>query len=126
MTYPEEICTLLQNIGNAQSFVGQMPASPDTVIVVRATIGLSAQETHDGSLYEQLRFQVLVRAPRYADAWAIGKAAWRALFKKNLYIEGTWYQRIKPVDSLFDQGADSQQPPRRTVSFNCEAIRKEN
>jgi len=122
MTFPADLKTLLTGAGLSNIVNGQLPHSPDDVIMTRVTGGFEALETHDSVVYERPTAQVLVRASTFAIAWSRALTAQAALRKRNFVVNGTRYLSLKPTDGLVDLGKDSQKPGRHEVSFNITAV----
>lgn len=126
LSFAHQLRILLLAAGFNDVYAGQMPATPDRAIQIKETTGPGDLETHDGSVYERPRAQVLVRAKDFNTAWADAKIAKKALRRTNETIGGTWYLRISP-ESLQDLGKErSTEPARHEVSFNLQAIKEED
>ncbi len=121
----EEVGALLVWISDVFIAYGQIPQTPDNVIMIKATTGIGPLRTHEGGRSEQLKFQVTSRATTYDQAYSQARDAWDSFDKVNIALGSSFYQRITPADTIMDMGFDDQIPPRRTFTFNCEAIRSE-
>ncbi len=122
MTVPADLKTLLLGAGLTDIVNGQMPHSPDAVVMTRMTGGLDALETHGGEVYDRPRVQIIVRAATFAVAWANATIAIGALRKRNVDVNGSRYLSIVPIDTLQDLGKDMQKPGRHEVSFNIQIV----
>ncbi len=129
LSMAEEVAKLIAWIPfenkTVEIFLGMMPHTPDNAIMIKATTGVGPLRTHDGGRSEQLKFQVMVRGTSYDIAYDLARDAWDSFDKVNVALGSSFYQRITQADSIMDIGQDSQIPPRRTFSFNCEAIRSQ-
>ena len=124
MAVYDDLKAILLGAGLTDVKNGQLPMSPDDVIVIRSTGGLDALRTHSiGVRYSRPRVQIIVRATTSALAEARAQTALNALIKQNVVINGTRYLSIEPIDDLTDMGKDGQKPARHEFSFNVQVIR---
>jgi hypothetical protein len=84
--WEEELVKILTDAGlatpNVDTFIGatkEAPAGNGPYTHVLDTGGSSPEETHDGSAYERLSAQIVVRAKDYDAARTRAHAIWRAL-----------------------------------------------
>lgn len=84
--WEEEVVSVLSGAGlatlNTDAFIGPaaiLPKGDGPYITVIDTGGLSPVETHNGSIYERLSAQIVVRAAKYRVARTRALAIWRAL-----------------------------------------------
>lgn len=125
LSFTKQLRVLLIAAGLDNVFTNGMPDKPDRAIMIKETTGPADLETHDGSVYERPRAQVLVRANDFETAWSDAKTAKKALRRQNEFIAGTWYLKISP-ESLQDLGKErTTEPARHEVSFNLQAIKEE-
>ena len=124
MSLAGNLAVLLKSAGLENVVEGQLPATPDEVIMVRATSGAEPLRTHGSAAYAQPRAQIIVRAKTYATAEARADLAWRTMFRTNVTLDGVRYLSIHPIDSPMDVGADEQTPPRRLFSFNMQILKE--
>jgi len=102
-------------------FCSQLPPTPDTVVALFETGGLSPLYTHSGTLpaYERPTFQVVVRDASYVAARAKIESIWKTLAAiANTAISGTFYLMIRPRQSPFDMGQDKNERAQLVVNFD--------
>lgn len=80
------------------------------------------QNMTDKPSYRNPALLVMARGATYGEARALAEAAYAVSTKANSIVNGTFYQRIRPVSDMLDQKPDAVGNPR--VSFNVAGKRR--
>jgi hypothetical protein len=123
MTLPAILKLLLETAGLTNvKYGGKMPNDPADLVYIRVSGGAPTVYTHGEETYEYPRAQILVRAETFANAWSRALIAKKNLTRTNFAVDGTWFLRIAPVDSLTNLGEDANK--RQQVSFNVQITKE--
>lgn len=106
---------------NVTLFVGNLPASPDSVIVLRDYAGSPPQYKQDSVLpaWEMPRFQMLIRDPGYAGARQKARSVWEALHISNTLMNGVLLISSRPLQAPFGLGKDENGREQYVANFEC-------
>jgi hypothetical protein len=112
----DDLVTLLQ-AANVGTFGVNIFASTKSVIPNGAgpflsiieTGGTSPDNTQNSAVpaYDRPGAQLVSRAATYVAARAMLKAALAAVIIENQFVNGIWYVKIRPNQSIFDAGQDN-------------------
>jgi hypothetical protein len=126
----DELGSLLASAGlgtiGTDLFLAHEPPDPDALIALHeygGTAPLHAQGT-DAPALEMPRVQVVTRGARddYTGARERAERAYRALGGiSNRTIQGTWYVRVRALQSPFSLGPDAN--GRHRIAFNVEVTK---
>lgn len=105
-------------------YIGGLPDEPDAVASVWTYDDdgpIFNHETPTGPAYEQPLVQVLVRGDRTGEVAALARsyAMWRLLNIANQTINGTRYQRVRPLGSPRQIQIDENDRPVYACDYYC-------
>jgi hypothetical protein len=122
MNLPQQIKLLLTGAGLTNVKYGQYSNDPAEMVFIRVSGGAPTEYTHGDETYEYPRVQIICRSASFDTAWSRALTAKKVLTKTNFAVDGTWFLRAAPVDSLTSLGPDSNK--RQQVSFNVQIIKE--
>jgi hypothetical protein len=125
----EELGTYLQGLGHGtlgtDLFLYQLPDTPDTCVAIREYAGAEPEFVHDQATPNMIRprFQMVVRGPVIPDVMLKASQVWSSLVTiNNTTIDGTFYQRLVPLQSPFLIERDENN--RWVAGANFEAMKE--
>lgn len=106
------------NAGTGTLYMYDMPPTPDKAVAVLRYEGRAPTETYGNPMaVRSPRLQVTVRDKISVNAFATADLIMKRMNVKDTVINGTKYQRIKPVSEPTELGPDSSSRQRVTINF---------